>query len=950
MRWNPVFRSSRLALAATIAIGSMLAARQSQAQTATATVQGYVTDSGGRPVGDVQISARNVSTGSVRGATTGSNGFFNMSGLQPATYDLKVQRISFQPLARTITLLIGQTQRQDFQLLQANVTLASVTVVATPPASDVHTSEVATNITRDQIQNLPSANRNFLELAKLAPGITQQPIGQDRVDIASGALPAQNMNVFIDGASLKSDIQPAGIAGQDASRGNPFPQSAIQEFRVITQNFKAEYQKAAGAIITSVTRSGGNEWDGNAFVYGQTKSTVLRNAFDAKKPDYNRYQAGLSLGGPIIQDKLHFFGSWEGNYQNRNGTVVPGTAPTGGSAGLPAVSSFAGTFGQPFRENLFFGKLNYDYTQSQTMELSAFVRREYEDRGFGGQTTLQRAEHFVDNSYSVIAKHQYTSGAWLNQLLLNVQNSSWMPQPLSPSLVGQNFFGVIQVGGRDTRQDFNQDRIALRNDVTYSGFQAAGDHVFKFGASYDHLNYHVVKFLNENPFFNYEFNPGNGRDFTQPFEAFIGFGNPDLSAKNNEIGLYAQDDWTIGQRLVLNLGLRWDYESDMVNNGYVTPQQIRDSLSSFVPAKYFTNGSDRKPFYGAFQPRLGFSYDVGGNQSTVFFGGAGLYYDRDVYNDILDEKYRRQYSTYQIRFNRTGPVAGCPNCVMFQPQYLSRAGLLALIASGATGKPDVFLLPNDIKPPKTYQFSGGVRQTMGSYVGSATYTGARGFNNITYIFGNRQPNGNCCIGLPSYNNVLLASPDVKYWYDALQLQIEKPFLAMSRWGGSINYTLARAEKNGGDLFSFDWVTVAASPRHPTERDERHHVVMNGIVRLPWEINASSVITLGSGQAFNIFDGTGSQFVYRPFGGHPDGSFLGVFATKNVDARLQKNFKLSGRQVVGVQVEAFNLLNTTNFGCYDGGTGGAPPNGNPNFRHPFCSAPARQVQFGLTYGY
>src|SRR5438445_3589099 len=164
------------------------------------------------------------------------------------------------------------------------------------------TSEVATNITQQQIQQLPSNSRNFLDLAALAPGIT---VTEDRINsgagfrtFSAGTQGANNVNLFIDGASLKNDLTGGGVAGQDASRGNPFPRNAIQEYRVVTQNFKAEYQKASSAIITATTRSGGNTWTGNAFFGYQNKDLVALDTFqlDQKKrnasftqPDFTRY-------------------------------------------------------------------------------------------------------------------------------------------------------------------------------------------------------------------------------------------------------------------------------------------------------------------------------------------------------------------------------------------------------------------------------------------------------------------------------------------------------------------------------------------------------------------------------------------------------------------------------------------------------------------------------------
>ena len=122
---------------------------------------------------------------------------------------------------------------------------------------DTRTSEVTTNVTEEQVRYLPQNTRNFLNFAALAPGVRVAD-NEIRKEITAGALPSQNINVFIDGVSYKNDVIEGGVIGQDASRGNPFPQNAVQEFQVITQNYKAEYEKAASAIITAITKSGGN--------------------------------------------------------------------------------------------------------------------------------------------------------------------------------------------------------------------------------------------------------------------------------------------------------------------------------------------------------------------------------------------------------------------------------------------------------------------------------------------------------------------------------------------------------------------------------------------------------------------------------------------------------------------------------------------------------------------
>jgi len=232
-----------------IAAGNVLA------QTSTGTVRGTITSTDGRPVEAAQITARNVESGVQRSTASRDAGFYTLPGLVPGTYDLTARRIGSAPQTRRVVVQIGATQIQDFALSEQAIQLTSVLVSAAPTV-ETQTSEVATNITSAQIEKLPTPSRNFLDLAALAPGVT---VTEDRVNaqfrtFQAGGQSPNAVNVFIDGSSLKNDLTAGGVAGQDASRGNPFPRNAIQEYRVISQNFKAEYQKSSSAIITATTK------------------------------------------------------------------------------------------------------------------------------------------------------------------------------------------------------------------------------------------------------------------------------------------------------------------------------------------------------------------------------------------------------------------------------------------------------------------------------------------------------------------------------------------------------------------------------------------------------------------------------------------------------------------------------------------------------------------------
>src|SRR5713101_773180 len=318
-------------------LGGVLAvslARNAPAQTSTGSIRGYVTDSGGTPLAGARVVAVNNQTSSQREVTTQSNGFYAMLGLVPAQYDVTARQIGMAPQRIHVRVLIGEVYPLDFKLAASAIQVEAVTVVAAAGV-ETRTSEVATNVTQQQINNLPTSSRNFLDLAVLAPGTTIQ---NDRLNgtaraFSAGAQGADQTNLFIDGASYKNDLIHGGSVGQDRSRGNPFPRNAVQEYRVLTQNYKAEYQKSSSAIITAVTKSGGNTWVGNAFYSYQNKGLVALDTFARAtpsyvKPDYTRSLVGLSAGGPLVRNRMFFFGSYEGKYQDRANllNIVP---PTG---------------------------------------------------------------------------------------------------------------------------------------------------------------------------------------------------------------------------------------------------------------------------------------------------------------------------------------------------------------------------------------------------------------------------------------------------------------------------------------------------------------------------------------------------------------------------------------------------------------------------------------------
>lgn len=955
---------------------ALLSVPRADAQTSTGSIRGYVTSRTGTPLAGATITARATATGIQRGAVASDNGFYSLAGLTPGAYVVSARRIGASPQERQIQLGVGQVLTVNFALADTVTTLGAVVVSAAPAATETRTTEVATNVSQQQVNDLPTASRNFLDLAQLAPGTRVSP---DRMDgtgksFAAGALPAEQINVFIDGASYKNDIIQGGVAGQDASRGNPFPRNAIQEFRIITNNFKAEYQKASSAIITAVTKSGGNTWTGSLFTELQNEHFVALDTFqraaDSRQPDYSRYLFGASAGGPLVRDKLFFFGSYEANFQDRQGRTIFGGDVSLYPSAVQALNNTSHV--SPFRENMGFGKLTWVPDEKQQVEFTADIRHETDTRGFGGQfgdvwRVFQGGEDHRNNVYTGGMKHTYFGSNWTNEALVSYQHYLWNQDPIDFTTPIQVSWGNYWVGGDDAQQNLTQNRLSLRDDWTYSGWNWAGSHVVKVGANFDLARYDMNKQLNENPKFVYD----NSNGFQFPVQATIGFGNGDIKQNNNQFGVYAQDDWSPTKRLTINAGVRWDVETGMFNRGYVTPQAVRDSLLAYRdslllnidPSRYFTDGSQRKLFLGGIQPRIGASYALDEAGKTVAFASFGVFYDRLNYNATLDETYRRQHPNYDIFFKAKNDTT--PGKVAWDTTYFSAAGLKSLIAAISPPQ-EVFLIPNDLKPPKSNQWSIGVRHDFGEWNSSVTYNGTRGYNGFSFEWANLALNPNtddCCrsASVPAYRNVLVGNNDVHSWYDALLVQVNRPYRASAGgwgWGGGIAYTLAKAEAEGGDLFSFPQVTAGPlNKRHPLVDDRRHKIVVNWVTDVPvlWGIQFSGLARLSSGTPINKL-----QFVPLPT---PPGGNQRVLVGrdrsdwfKNVDLRLRKNFLNVNGNEVAVTGSVFNVFNTQNLGCFDetfatpGSSVGATVS-NPNWGHASCIvSDPRRFQLGLQYDF
>ena len=959
-----------------------LTAVSAVAQT-SATISGVVNDESGNLFPGATVTATNVASGFTHTSTAGGDGRFTLAGLPPATYRIDVTAPSYKGSSKQVQVLVGQNLELNFRMTPDLVLMENITVLGegTQVMADTRATEVSTNITQQQIESLPMNNRNFLSFAGLAPGVsfTRDTEGAGQT-FSSGAQDAKQVNVFIDGVSFKNDIIKGGAFMQDSSRGNPFPQCAVQEYQVQTQNYKAEYEKATAAVISAVTKSGANNLSGDAFYLFQDEGMITQDDFAKKRGDkkgaYERNQYGLSIGGPIIRDRMHFFVTGERNERDVVSSVFVGSEWNVAPANVRALLSEydTGTVVAPFESTLLFGKVSFQPTSNQSAEFSIHTRDEDEIRGFGNQRVQEGGSNIVIGTDAATLRHQFVFGSnAINEAVLSYQNLAWADTATDLSKVHQNYINLLDVGSKDFIQDLEQTRYSLRDDVSFY-LNWRGTHTLKAGGVASNVNYDLTKSAFLNPLFEYR----GSENWQYPFKAIVGFGDPSLDFDNSQFGFYVQDDWKI-DRLTVNAGVRWDYETNMLNNDYVTPAAIANGLRTacrtygqpvggktdwcinelFDVEDYISTGDNRESPTDLFQPRFGLSYDVRGDARTVVFGGWGLYYDRVTLNDIYDEAYRQQWRQYQICFTEDGsPNTQCgPTAVKWDPKYLDPAQLRTLVQSGQTGGPEVYLLENDTKAPKSTQWTVGLRQQLGAnWLGSLTYANSHSENGLVWSFGT-EPTGTKFddrwgnwISIPGYGFILRSYDNRVRDYEGIYLTLDRPRTAGSRWGFNFAYTYAEGFQNAslddGVAFSFDFLPPDF-PQFPANGDERHRIVASGSVSLPFGFDASSILSLGSGTPVSYAEALTGPYHYYPNGARqPQQSFLGLdeFAYRSVDLRLQWNAPAFSRVRISLIGEAFNLFDFDNYSGYDT-WGGGQNSPNPNFLVPNAEFNTRRFQIG-----
>jgi hypothetical protein len=908
-----------------------LVPQRAAGQVTTANVEGTVRDDKENPAPDVEVVARNQETGFHRIVYSSEKGTYSISALTPGIYEIRASHISFNPVTKKdVQLLVGQTVIVDFSLTGKDIEAKEVVVEAPAPVVDPRKTDLSVSVRPEQILSLPLNSRNFLELATVAPGAKVSSGG--RGPVTTGAVNSRFISAFVDGGEFKSDGLGGVLGTSFGVTTNIVPEDAIREFQVITGLYKAEFSQASNGVINAVTKTGGNKMSATAFGFFRSSALNAQGAFEKKKPDFNRQQAGLSLGGPIVTDQTHFFVSFERDNINNYTTVN-----TGGVQ--PALE---GTFKNPVIQNLLLARVTHRLSDDNSLDARwIHVETDNNPGNFGGLAALNNGFNLGFRLNSLLAEDRWALGDnTVNELRVHFQRYVKEASPASTDPEHVYLSSGITTGWNPNQpQNEEYERLQIRDDLSRSVSGLGGDHIFKGG----------VNFEREPLASKAEFSSGGVFTFRTdtsalPFQGSIGLGDAQTRSLNYKYGVYVQDDWTMFQNLTLNLGLRWDVETNMINNDYVNPLAGDTALTNHVPAAYLGTGH-RDIDYGQIAPRLGAALDLFGDRSTIVHGGFGVFYDRVIYNVASNEQQDGRYSIYTIRFGAAAPATTSRDVLA---SYVER--------NLGTAAPGVTLLPSTVPTPYTRQWTvGATRQIGPGLAASLDYVSVRGYNEYTFFNVNYQNGiGGPRIATPRYGAITLLTSGGRSWYDALQLSLSRPY--RGDWQMQVSYTLSWADNTFDDPFQ-GYVFQSSIVRAPSLQDERHRFVVSGMVNLPVDFQLSGVVTLASPRPFgptSVITGTddnhdgvlGDDF---PSTGRnslrPDPGKI-MYWLKDVDLRVTKYFEIMNGNRIGVIAEAFNLFNWTNYTSFFTRLNQKDSKGNLLIGSPNDAFPGRQIQLGV----
>jgi len=966
-----------------------------------ATFTGAVTDSTGGVLPGVAITAIHEASGNIFTAVTGDRGEFRLP-VRVGGYAIRAELSGFTTVNRSLQILIGQIVEVDLQMAPSAVQ-ETVTVTGEAPLVDTTTSTIGANIDPRQMQELPLNGRNWMDLTLLAPGARRNEAG-GLVQLRQGFAQTN-----VDGQQVTSLWHSATDAQQPS-----FNRDAIAEFEVVANRFDATRGRSQGMIVNAITKSGTNTFAGTLAGYFRSDTLNAADHIENRVLPYSNQQMSGTYGGPIVRDRIHFFGSygWE-----REPQTYAYNSPY---PSFNVDQEFTG------RVHQVMGRLDYQFTpQARLSVRGSLYRRDFYEGGgsiqhpaFGGSRRSTAPQYF--GTFTQVLSDRAVNELRAGTSSFEQQNQPavrWKggPFPYRPSLLGTAptiLLRGYQIGNNTI--NVIQSVQSLRDDFTTSR-EWGGRHDLKLGGEY--IRFHMdtrscfqcmglidarggpvpANIESLFPVWNdastWNLVPLSG------ITRWVFHGVSDVDHKyvfsRHLLGGWAQDDWRVGDRLTLNLGVRYDWDS----NGH--GEQI-----TFLPWLPGDLPRDRNNV----APRVGINYRL--DDQTVLRGGYGLFFTfapNDGVHQTLGYLARFEYQVFNdgrpdFLPNWFGPGAssegewGGPKPTQAQALQNACDQNTALFerwrAQGFRGTPPCVLraLTQEIsypgrQTPYSHQASVGIQRQIAddmSFEANYVYTGGRGDEQSINANLSYNPATSANYGFsdvtrrpfPQWGQVNLELLDGWSNYHAGDFTLTKRF--SHRWQATATYTLAYfrdarpvrdqwyqgdngvvarrpigfplAPDLGGEYY---FAGREIFPGFGQAGDQRHRAVVNGIWTPGAGFQASGIYLFGSGERF--FANTGVD--RRDEGGTRSGDFRlradGSIMPRNalvgepihkVDLRLQQRIPLGGRLALDGIFEVFNLFNHANFGNY------VTNESNANFGQPAFTPNVqyfpRMLQFGV----
>jgi carboxypeptidase family protein len=886
------------------------------AQADTGSIDGRVFDESRAPIPGATVTAKNAATGLTRTVNSSAAGTYRIGSLPSGRYDVTTELTGFgTQVQKDIDVQVGSTVPVDFTLKVATVA-ETITVVGESKLIQTTTSDVGQVITSRMVENIPMNGRKFQDLSLLVPGTRPSnyydPTKTEVGGISYGGATGRNVIINVDGGDNNDGVV-RGLLQQ-------FTAEAIQEYKVTTQRYSAEYGRSTGGLVDVITKSGTNDIQGSLFGFGRNEKLNSRNFFqerqDIEKPPFKQFQFGGSIGGPIQRDKTHFFVAYERNHRDDFTTV-----DTGGV--LPAEE---GNFAQPFRNNLLTAKVTSQLGDKNNLLIRYSLEDQKRNHDFIGGDVLSSSGAINTNKIhsGIIKNTTVLGGNKLNEIRVlyqNFENNIVAEDNSKPGMQTPDFFFGANL---NTPQQTIQKRWQVRDDFSFRKEGWGGDHDFKVGAELIQSHYGGFFTPTLYGFFNFPTSRGNNLDayLNGIADTFTGSAGDNAFDDNwTYVAGYFQDDWKPTSRLTLNLGVRWEMQTGPYTNRFDTV-----SLRRLAAVGAPTERQQDKSNWG---PRVGFAFDVNGDAKAVVRGGYGRYYD-EIFSNITLYEYWSQVNSPTF-FVSASPAPFTPN------QYAANRDAIrqGFIDPSFAGQ-QLRLTAPDLQQPYAHQFNVGFSvQPVRNLAFDVDYVRVNGKEEIHRWRINTAQNVNTRLSpagvfAPGLGPFIVEGNRGHSQFDAVYVT-GKLRTAKAMILGTYTWSDAENLADGfntlpGDITNANWELDFG----PAPNDITHRFTTAAIFELPGGFQYATAFQGNTGKPFQALAGlgglsaavravnpaTGQRFPRNAFRTGPERTTseggTGGMAFLSWDMRLSKIVKLGGRKSFEVLFEVFNITNHANF--------------------------------------